>query len=183
MKMKTKSVVIAIVVVSASVIVGCRYDKVESREDALEPAVRTHPTKVGKINWNDPNLALVYDEGGTPFSPREILTLRFADRMLQCECFRDGNRYGVPYLYLHHQCSKDEWQYICDILNGCHIEQWSIDYEATGVCDGTSWSIEVLREGMIEKRIHGYNAGPDNWAQFLELKSFAMEHSAAIHAE
>lgn len=44
-------------------------------------------------------------------------------------------------------------------------------------------TIEVFREGMIKKRIHGYNAGPDNWAQFLKLKKFAMEHSAAIHAE
>ena len=181
--MKTKTFLIASSIVIALGIVGCRYDRVERQEVALEPAVRIHPTKVGKINWNDPHLALVYDEGGDPFSPREILTLRFADRMLQCECFHDNNRYGVPYLYLHHQCSTDEWRYMCSILNGCHMEQWSIDYEATDICGGTSWTIEVFRDGMHEKRIHGFNAGPDNLAQFLTLKKFAMEHPAAIRAE
>ena len=183
MQTKMNVMMMAIVVGIVLGIVGCRYDTGESQKAALEPAVRISPVKVGKIDWNDPLLALIYDESGDPHSPREILTLRFADRMLQCECFHDGNRYGVPYLYLHHQCSNDEWRYICSILNGCKMGQWSTNYEATDVCGGTSWSIEVLQEGTLRKRIHGYNAWPDNFEYFLKLKKFAMNHPAAIRAE
>ena len=182
MQMKIRNTVLVITI--AAGVVGCRYDEAENRENLVDPfesTVRISSTKIGKIDWNDSNLALIYDEGGDPFSPREILTLRFADRMLQCECFYNDNRYGVPYLYLHHRCTIDEWSYICNILKGCNMERWSTDYEATGMCGGTSWTIELFRSGYTWKRIHGYNAGPDNFEQFLKLKKFAMKHPAAKH--
>ena len=100
--------------------------------------------------------------------------------MLQCECFNSDNTDSVPYLRLRHKCNESEWRYVCNILKKCHIEKWSIDYVATDVCDGTSWTLEIGNGRKRTIRVHGFNAYPDNFDQFLKLKKYAMEHPAAM---
>jgi hypothetical protein len=174
----TKLAVMAVVVGSIN---GCRYldAGLGVSQEEYEPEVRISPVKVGKIEWGDKRLILRYDEGGAPFSPREVLTIRLGERILECECFDGGENETSPYLTLHHKCNDAEWRYVCKVLRECHMEKWSVDYVATGVFDGTSWVLELLRDGKVVKRVHGFNASPDNFKQFYKLKIFAMKHPAA----
>ena len=182
MKTKTKSAIITLAAGMITIVIcGCRYANTENQADGYEPPVKISTIRVGKVDWNNPRLVLCYDEGGAPFSPREILTVRFADRMLMCECFNNGNTNSVPYLRLRHQCKDSEWRYICNVLKRCHIEKWSVDYVDTYACDGTSWILEIDSGEKETKRVHGFNAYPDNFKQFLQLKKYAIEHPTAIH--
>ena len=166
--MKTRMWLVVGCVLAAG-IVGCRY------------ADGHNVRLVGRIDWDNPSLVLCYDEHGAPFAPREILTVRFADRMLQCECFDDDFMFTEkqPYLQLSHKCNDSEWRYVCSLLKGCRIERWKWYYCDPGVLDGTFWSLGISCDGM-KKQVGGSNAFPDNFEQFLRLKKYAMEHPAAV---
>ena len=156
----------------AAGIAGCRY------------ADGHNVRLVGNIDWDNPSLVLHYDEHGAPFAPREVLTVRFADRMLQCECFEDYSAFNLksPYLRLSHKCDDSEWRYVCSILKGCRLEKWRVSYcppPGVFICDGTFWSLKISWDG-VEKGIYGDNEYPGNFDQFMRLKKYAMEHPAAV---
>ena len=117
----TKATLMILAAGMLTIISGCRYADAENQADEYEPPIKISPILVGKIDWNNPHLVLCYDEGGAPSSPREILTIRFADRMLICECFNNDNTDSVPYLRLRHKCKDPEWRYVCNILKKCHM--------------------------------------------------------------
>ena len=149
-------------------IVGCRY------ADGYDAG------RVGKIDWDNPNLVLRYDEYGGPFLPREILTVRFADRMLKFEC-EDGLE--SDHVRLNHKCTDAEWRFVLGILKGCHMEKWRVSYSPPPdviILDGGGFDLEITYDG-VKKGIYGYNESPDNFEQFLRLKKYAREHPAAVH--
>jgi len=49
-----------------------------------------------------------------------------------------------------------------DLLN------WKSKYIEPGVCDGTQWSVEVIREGQSIIK-YGDNKFPDEWDEFCRL--------------
>lgn len=51
---------------------------------------------------------------------------------------------------------------ILDLLN------WKSKYIEPGICDGTQWSIEIIKSGRNIKK-YGDNKFPNNWYQFCRL--------------
>jgi len=49
-----------------------------------------------------------------------------------------------------------------DLLN------WKAKFIGPGVCDGTQWSVEIIRKGRNIKK-HGDNKFPDEWDEFCNL--------------
>lgn len=53
-------------------------------------------------------------------------------------------------------------------LKSIQLLDWKAKYIEPGICDGTQWSVEIIREGRnIDK--YGDNKFPDEWAAFCKL--------------
>ncbi len=77
-------------------------------------------------------------------------------------------RYEGPYKTKHIPIPRARWEELLSILQRCDFEYWADEYVAPGVCDGTSWSVEVgLSTG--ERIVKGgSNEFPGKWDEFCE---------------
>ena len=68
-----------------------------------------------------------------------------------------------------HKCTAPEWDEIADFVAGCRFDQWEESY-IEPVLDGTSWRIDLLRDGKVVKKSSGSNGYPNCWRMFTVLK-------------
>lgn len=68
-----------------------------------------------------------------------------------------------------HKCTAPEWDEIADLVAGCRFDQWEESY-IEPVLDGTSWKIDLLKDGKVVKESSGSNGYPNCWRMFSELK-------------
>ena len=134
--------------------------------------------KVGKINWNDPELKLWYRECGAPFSPIEMVIVEAKGRHLYCKCFDDSDaeQTNKPSAILYHDCDIKEWREVMRVLKTCGMESWSDEYCDPCVCDGTFWHIKIACGTNVVARIDGSNLWPESFGKFLKIKKMALEH-------
>lgn len=74
----------------------------------------------------------------------------------------------------NHKCTAPEWDEIADFVAGCRFDQWEDSY-VEPVLDGTSWKIDLLRNGKVVKKSSGSNGYPNCWEIFLWLKESCKE--------
>ena len=55
-----------------------------------------------------------------------------------------------------------------DQLKSAKLLEWKFKYEAPNVCDGTGWSVEIIREGRNLVK-SGSNAFPNEWDAFCSI--------------
>ncbi len=55
-----------------------------------------------------------------------------------------------------------------DELKMLDLLNWKTKYIESGICDGTQWSLEIIRDGRNINK-YGDNKFPDNWDQFCNL--------------
>ena len=59
---------------------------------------------------------------------------------------------------------------LLDDLKMVNLLEWKSKYIEPGVCDGTQWSVEIIREGKNLKK-YGSNKFPDEWEGFCIIVS------------
>lgn len=69
------------------------------------------------------------------------------------------------------KCTAREWDKIANLVAGCRFDQWEEDYFEL-VLDGTSWSIDLLKDGKVVKVSSGSNGYPNCWQMFTALKDY-----------
>lgn len=67
------------------------------------------------------------------------------------------------------KCSAAEWDEIAILAAGYRFDQWEESY-VEPVLDGTSWKIDLLKDGKVVKESSGSNGYPNCWRMFTELK-------------
>lgn len=65
--------------------------------------------------------------------------------------------------------SAAEWDEIAILAAGYRFDQWEESY-VEPVLDGTSWKIDLLKDGKVVKESSGSNGYPNCWRMFTELK-------------
>ena len=58
----------------------------------------------------------------------------------------------------------DDWN---KELSEVHINKWNKEYIEYGILDGTEWTLEYKVKGKRCRHIHGSNAFPDNFEDFM----------------
>lgn len=69
------------------------------------------------------------------------------------------------------KCTAAEWDEIADLAASCRFDQWDESY-IEPVMDGTSWKIDLLKDGKVVKESSGSNGYPNCWRMFTFLKAY-----------
>ena len=69
------------------------------------------------------------------------------------------------------KCTAAEWDEIAVLAVGCRFDQWEESY-VKPVLDGTSWKIDLQKDGKVVKESSGRNGYPNCWRMFTALKEY-----------
>ena len=81
---------------------------------------------------------------------------------------RENDHEETPVETVEHKIRKYNRETLLEMLKTLDILIWKSKYVAHGVCDGTQWGLEIVRDGRTIQK-YGSNAYPENWNHFCKL--------------
>ena len=113
--------------------------------------------------------AMKYSESSWPGLPEE-LTIDLRKKSIAYVA-SDSNDREHPAI---RKCTAAEWDEIADLAASCRFDQWEESY-VEPVMDGTSWRLDLLKDGKVVKESFGSNGYPNCWRMFTALKELCTK--------
>ena len=81
---------------------------------------------------------------------------------------KENDHEETPEETVEHKIRKYNRETLLEMLKTLDLLNWKSKYVAHGVCDGTQWGLEIVRDGRTIQK-YGSNAYPESWYHFCAL--------------